>query len=74
LNLTSINGLPSAALAGLIHSGDETTLPSPLISLSLSNTNVGDDAAEFIASCKELEVLEVANTTFTGMSFQILRC
>lgn len=73
LNLAGISRLKSSDLAGLaplnetlddIGLSEDPTMntPSPLQVLTLNNTDVGDEAAPYIASCISLETLELAGT------------
>ncbi|KAF8526446.1 RNI-like protein [Gautieria morchelliformis] len=75
LNLAGIPRLKSSDLVGLLplREGDEDSAaeedstayaPSPLHTLVLNNTDVGDAAVTYIASCTELSTLEIAGTKF----------
>ncbi|KAF8516132.1 RNI-like protein [Hysterangium stoloniferum] len=75
LNLAGITHLRSSDLAGLAPMEDQVEdvglsddpasyTPSPLHTLNLNNTDVGDEAAQYIASCKQLSTFELAGTKF----------
>lgn len=50
---------------GLLDDENAEGRPS-LVSLTLSNTDVGDEAAEYIAACPHLESLALENTKITS--------
>ncbi len=61
LNLSGIPGLRSSDLNGLVTENNAETM-SPLKNLVLNKTNIDDDIAPWICSCRDLETLEVAET------------
>lgn len=63
--MSSLSNLKSADLEPLFPSEFYPSV-SPLRTLILNNTGIGDDAAPFIGSCEQLETLEVASTKFTS--------
>lgn len=65
--MAGISSFGSGELAGLVP--DLERGPPQLRSLILNNTNVGDDAAAFIASCPHLEILGLGSTKFTSKVF-----
>ena len=67
MNLSGIPNLLLGDLAGLVPAPGMDV--SPLKTLLLNRTGIGDesgDASEYLASCTNLEVLEVAETKMTG--------
>ena len=63
--MSSLSNLKSFDLEPLLPSESDTST-SPLRTLILNGTGIGDDAAPFIGSCEELETLGVASTKFTS--------
>lgn len=64
LNLANITSLSSSDLTGLMPEDGQD--PSPLTTLILNNTGVGDEAAPYISSCPSLRTLALAGTKFTN--------
>ncbi|KAI0036690.1 hypothetical protein K488DRAFT_40679 [Vararia minispora EC-137] len=64
LNLTGLSLLRSGDLSPLL-SEDPSVAPPALQVLSLNRTGVNDEAAQYIASCESLQVLEVSTTRFS---------
>ncbi|KAH8102600.1 hypothetical protein BXZ70DRAFT_890543 [Cristinia sonorae] len=64
LNLAGISSLRSMDLAGLVP--DVSEEEPRLKTLILNNTNIDDDAAPFISSCADLQILELAGTKITS--------
>jgi antitoxin component of MazEF toxin-antitoxin module len=65
LHLSGIRSIKSNDLAGLVP--DDAQQSSSLQVLALDNTNVGDDAIPFLATCLSLRTLNAAGTKFTSL-------
>lgn len=65
LHLSGIRNIKSSDLAGLVSDGAQQC--SSLQVLALDNTNVGDDAIPFLATCLSLRTLNAAGTKFTSL-------
>lgn len=71
LNLGGVPSLSSLDLRGLLADQEATSdvnpTPTPrLESLTLSNTGVDNEAANYISACRNLEALALENTRFTN--------
>lgn len=64
MNLAGIHAVRSSDLAGL--SDTKTDIISPLKTLILNNTSIGDEASLYIAACPMLSTLAVAGTKMTS--------
>ncbi|EJD51907.1 RNI-like protein [Auricularia subglabra TFB-10046 SS5] len=73
LDLGTVRDLKTADLVTLVaEPGDEDEVPA-LEHLVLSNSKIDDDAAPFIAACRELRVLDVESTLLSSDGvFQII--
>ncbi|KAI0757062.1 hypothetical protein C8Q80DRAFT_1265045 [Daedaleopsis nitida] len=66
LNLAGITSLRSSHLEGLAHPDTVEDGPPRLVHLNLNNTSVDDTAAPSLASCTQLQTLELAGSKFSS--------